>query len=60
MAKKVEVVLEQEVHAALLTDREAQERAADDAVRRAVREDGLTRKEAERVYGVRSKKRRSI
>lgn len=57
---KTTVVLEAEIHEALLTDRRAQERAAEEAIRRAMKEDGLTRKEAREIYGVQTKARRQI
>jgi hypothetical protein len=49
-----------EIHKDLLTDRAAQEHAADVAVARAMVENGLTRAEAEEIYGVDTKARREL
>lgn len=59
MAKK-DQHLNTEVHEDLLTDKGAQEHAADVAIARAIVESGLTRAEAEEIYGVDTKARREL
>ena len=50
----------EKVHREILTDQGAQERAAETAIQRAMAEDGLTRAQAEEVYGVGTKERREL
>ena len=50
----------EKVHREILTDRPAQERAAETAIQRVMAEDGLTRAQAEEVYGVDTEERREL